>query len=121
MKTSKKYIGNKIRQLREEKKYSQKKVAKDLGYESDTAIYLIEKGKRSLPIEKLKDVASYFGVSVEFLIDPNYQKDPITEIAYRAKNLSRQDKEKVEDFIEFLKQKNNEVRSKKKTTNNRKS
>ncbi len=66
MKTFDGLIGLKI--IRKQKKYSQLKVALDLNL-SREALSHYENGKRSPDIEMLRKMSSYFGVSIDFLVN----------------------------------------------------
>lgn len=97
-------IGKKIQQLRESKKISRLELAKVLGYESDTAVYLIESGKRGLSPEKLKAVADYLKISVDVLMGTKAPDNIHLRTALRSdKKLTEQDMDQVEKFVEFLK------------------
>ncbi len=65
----KKVIGKKITELRKSHNISQKQLAEILGFESDTAIYLIEKGDRALSLEKLLTLKKYFGLNLNIFLD----------------------------------------------------
>ena len=98
-------VGKKIKSLRERRGWSQQELADRLGYESDTAIHLIEKGKRGLSIEKLKKVALIFEVSTAGLIGEDAKRNRIDTIAsLRAdKDLDEEDVKKISSYIDFIK------------------
>lgn len=60
-------IGRRIRDLRKERGYTQEQLAEKL-FIGSTALCNYEKGNRSIPLEFLVHVASYFGVTVEELM-----------------------------------------------------
>jgi len=70
---SKNIIGAKVRMLRTEKGWSQKKLAEKLqlmGYEfSDLSILRIENGGRFVPDYEVKALAQVLEVSYEYLLD----------------------------------------------------
>lgn len=101
-----KEIGKKIKDLREKKKWTKQELAKKLGYESDTAIHLIEVGKRKLSIEKLKIIAGLFEVSVSDLISEveNKKFDVITALR-SDEALDEKDINQISSFIDFIKEK----------------
>ncbi len=106
-----KIIGTRIKKYREAHNMSQQALAKKLGYQTDTAVSLIENGDRKLSIEKLMIIADEFSIPLDELLgretSPKH-KDVIT--ALRAeKDLSEKDKKQISDFIEFIKQKDNEL------------
>jgi transcriptional regulator with XRE-family HTH domain len=73
----KKFLGMKIRELRASKKVNQTVIATLLGV-TKTQISDIENGKASTTIEKLVQLADYFGVSLDYLTgrtdNPNSHK-----------------------------------------------
>jgi len=61
-------IGVRIKKLRKDVGMSQRILAKNLGYDTDTAVSLIESGSRKLSIEKLMRISTIFEVSVGMLL-----------------------------------------------------
>lgn len=59
-------IGNKIKELREEKNLTQEILAKELGV-SRPALAHYETEKRQVPIELIPKIAKYFDVSTDYL------------------------------------------------------
>ena len=60
-------LGDKLKQLRKSKNMSQKRLGEILNL-SQSAIGMIESNKNGASSEKLKEIADYFGVSIDFLI-----------------------------------------------------
>lgn len=58
---------NRLKELRQEKKLSQKELANEIGVTKRTYIYW-EKGERQIKPEKAQQLAEYFGVSVGYLL-----------------------------------------------------
>jgi len=99
-------IGQRIRNAREKSGVSQKKLAELVGYESSTAISLIESGQREVGAKTLEKIAEVLKCDVNFLLGREVDA-PNIEYALRAdKNLTREDEDKIQDFIEFIKSKN---------------
>ena len=99
-----KFIGSKIKEARETAKKSQKELADILGFESATAISLIESGERKLRAEDLEKIASFLDRDVKFFIG---QEDKAIDVrvALRAdKDLNEKDREAILRFIEVAKQ-----------------
>jgi len=99
-----KFIGSKIKEARETAKKSQKELADILGFESATAISLIESGERKLRAEDLEKIASFLDRDVKFFIG---QEDKAVDVrvALRAdKDLNEKDREAILRFIEVAKQ-----------------
>lgn len=61
-------VGLRIKEIRERKQMSQLELSEKLKKLNQSQICKIEKGKRALKAEELKDIAEAFGVSVAKLI-----------------------------------------------------
>lgn len=72
-------IGNQIKRLRKEKDLLQKELAKELGLTQQT-ISLYESNKREPDSEILYKIASYFGVSVDYLLGISSERTPADKI-----------------------------------------
>ena len=72
-----KFIGAKIREAREATKKSQKELADALGFESATAISLIESGERKVRVEDLEKIARFLDRDIKFFIG---QENKIVDI-----------------------------------------
>ena len=72
---SKNVIGNKIKKLRKQNKFTQKALAEKLqleGYEfSDLTILRIEQGKRFVPDYEVVILADFFGITTDELLREN--------------------------------------------------
>lgn len=69
-------MGEKIKELRIQKGYSQEQLAEKVGYKTRGAIAKIEKGVRDFPLDKLELIAKILNVTPEYLIgweDPQPQ------------------------------------------------
>lgn len=60
-------LGEKLKELREERKLTQKQVAEALKINSVTYLHY-EKGQREPPLSLLADMAKFFGESVDYLL-----------------------------------------------------
>jgi len=94
-----KKVGNKIKKARDEMGMSQPDLAKVLGYDSATAISLIEVGKMGLKMEDLVVLSKHFKKPYEYFLDnsttknENKSQDEIIEdLARRLIRLSRNKK-----------------------------
>ena len=98
-------MGGRIRAAREAMDMTQTDLAKAMGFDSPTAISLIEKGERGINAvlltrmgEVLQRSAGYFLGEPEKVVD--------VKVALRAdKNLSDDDKKAIERFIDMAKKK----------------
>lgn len=61
------YLGQRLKELREEKGYTQKQLAEKLGINSVTYLHY-EKEQREPPLPLLADIAGFYGVSVDYLL-----------------------------------------------------
>ncbi len=68
-----KKIGQRIRDCRLTNGYSQSDLAKILGFDSPTAISLIEQGERSLKIRDLITLSELFMKNYEYFIGPKHK------------------------------------------------
>ena len=102
-----KEIGAKIKKLREGRGLTKQALAEKLGYESDTAIHLIEAGKRKVSLEKLKLIANFFKVTISKFISEDVQKEDLDIMtALRSdEKLDERDVAQISTFIDFIKQK----------------
>lgn len=99
-----KIIGAKIKEAREAAKKSQMELAGALGFESATAISLIESGERKVRVEDLEKVARFLDKDIKFFIG---QEDKVVDVrvALRAdKDINEKDREAILRFIEVAKQ-----------------
>lgn len=105
MKTDDKYLelGRRIKESRDEVNMSQKELAEKLGFDSATAISLIESGDRRISVEQLEKVAQIFHKDIKFFLGQEEQKADI-KVALRAdKDLSAEDENQIMSFINFVK------------------
>ena len=69
---------NRLEELRKEKRYTMKKVAEELGMRYTTYVGY-EKGTRKLNDQVLKQFASYYGVTTDYILGVTDEKNPATE------------------------------------------
>ncbi len=94
-------FGLKIKQLRLNAHLSQRDVAVFLGV-SPTQISDIEKGKSSPSLKRAYLLACFFNVSLDYLVGIS-EANPNSEIIDKLNSLSDDQKEKVSEYIDFLK------------------
>ena len=98
-------IGAKIREARESQEVSQLDLAQALGYESATAISLIESGDRKLKVEDLEKISNFLRRDIKFFLGQDERVIDV-KFALRAdKDLTKKDVDSILDFIEFAKKK----------------
>lgn len=96
-------IGGRIAKLRKKLDLTQQELAEAVGYETNTAISLIEAGKRRVQLSELEGFAKVLKTSAHFLLtgqEPNVD----IGVALRAeKDLDHEEIKQVVNFIDFLK------------------
>lgn len=60
-------LGTRLKELREERDFTQRELAERLGINSVTYLHY-EKDQREPPLELLADFAKFYGVSVDYLL-----------------------------------------------------
>lgn len=93
-------LKEKLRRLRQEKKLSLEELAQQI-QSSKSYLWELEQGLKKPSAEKLAELAKFFGVSMDYLMD---DKDNATasRIFTRVNNLSEEDQKKIESIIETL-------------------
>lgn len=101
-----KYIGSKIKEARETSNILQKDLAFAIGYESATAISLLEAGKRQVSVDDLGKIAEFLNRDIKFFLGE--EERPVdVKVALRAdKDLTDKDKDTILHFIELAKKRN---------------
>ena len=96
-------IGEKLRMLRQQKGLSLDELAK-ITQSSKSYLWELEKGTKNPSAEKLSELAKYFGVTLDYLINEenNQSVDTAQRIFTRVNNLSEEDQKKIETIIETL-------------------
>lgn len=96
-------FGEKLRKLRQEKKLSLDEMAEATN-SSKSFLWELEKGTKNPSAEKLAELAKFFGVTLDYLMDKEDGRplDTATEIFNRVNNLSLEDQEKVNQFIKIM-------------------
>ena len=96
-------IGKRLREARDSAGLSQAQLAKALGYESATAVSLIEAGQRKFKIEDLRKAAEILHRDIGYFLGQAMSKLDV-KVALRAdKDLTEEDKKAVLHFIELAK------------------
>lgn len=100
------HIGTRIKAAREERGLSQVDLAQALGFQSATAISLIESGDRKVTAGLLESLSDILHRNINYFLG---QEDRVVDVqvALRAdKDLAKEDKDAILRFIELAKQKN---------------
>lgn len=93
-------LGDKIKSLRKSKKISQKKLGEALNL-SQSAIGMIEGNKNGASPEKLKEIANFFGVTVDYLLSNEEDKDIVKDIQI-SKRAEKDIKKALSETLEQL-------------------
>jgi transcriptional regulator with XRE-family HTH domain len=94
-------LGERLRFLRDRRELSREELANKLGIAYGT-YSKYELGSREPDYETIKRIASFFGVSIDYLL--GYTDSPLNADD-NIKDLPRIAKVEIEDFIEFIKNK----------------
>lgn len=96
-------IGEKLRILRQQKGLSLDELAK-ITQSSKSYLWELEKGTKNPSAEKLSELAKYFGVTLDYLMneEDNQSIGTAQRIFTRVNNLSEDDQKKIETIIETL-------------------
>jgi transcriptional regulator with XRE-family HTH domain len=94
-------IGQRIREARTKKGWSQKTLAEKLGFESATAISLIEAGERRPSVELLEKIADQLDRDIGFLLGKELDEANLRVALRSQKDLSKEDKQMILHFVEL--------------------
>ncbi len=96
-------IGALLKEAREQAGLSQAQLAKDLGYESATAVWLIEAGARKVKVKDLQKAAEVLHKELAYFLGEE-EKIVDVKVALRAdKDLTDKDKDTLMHFIDLAK------------------
>ncbi|MBP6948719.1 MAG: helix-turn-helix transcriptional regulator [Candidatus Pacebacteria bacterium] len=99
-------IGIQIKIAREEAGMSQMELAKVLGFESATAISLVEAGERKITADNLEKIAEALHRDIYFFLGRDSKYTPDVKVALRAdKNISETAKKTILNILEMDKKK----------------
>ena len=96
-------LKEKLRRLRQEKKLSLEELAQKT-QSSKSYLWELEQGLKKPSAEKLSELAKFFGVPMDYLMDDNdnTNQNTATRIFTRVNNLSEENQKKIESIIETL-------------------
>lgn len=99
-------IGSRIKFAREARGLSQMDLAKKIGFQSATAISLIENNERGVSTEILSTLSEILHRDVEYFLTGQSKHSIDVRVALRAdKELSKEDQNAILRFIELAKKK----------------
>ena len=101
------YFSNRLKELRTGNALTQKELAAKLNV-SQNAIFNWENGKREPSIDMLKQIADFFGVSLDYLTGNVIHNTPHTIAAhFDGDEYTKEEIEEIRRFAEFVKNKRN--------------
>jgi transcriptional regulator with XRE-family HTH domain len=104
-------IGARIKSAREARGLSQADLAKELGFQSATAISLIENDERGVSTEVLNALGGILHRDTLYFLTGKEHGSVDVKVALRAdKDLSKEDKDAILRFIDLAKKKRNAKR-----------
>ena len=99
-------IGSRIKAAREERGLSQLDLAKLLGFQTATAVSLIEKGDRGVPAEMLQVLSEALHRDIKYFLGQDEGAAVNVQVALRADpDLTTEDKDAILRFIKLAKEK----------------
>ena len=93
-------FGKRLKELRTKNNLTQQKIAQDLNT-VQTTYSGWEKDKREPSYEKLKTIANYFNVSIDYLLE-NDNFDNNSNICKLERTLSKEQKQKLEEMCKIM-------------------
>lgn len=96
------FIGDRVRSARQAAGFSQKELAENIGFESATAISLIEAGERKIGIVELEKMAKTLDREIGYFIGEEGQQLN-TRTALRAEKISEEDRKAILHILEMAK------------------
>lgn len=100
-------FNNTFKELRLQRAMSQKQLARELNCSQSTVGYW-ESGERIPSFDKLQSIANFFGVTVDYLLGREEERDPtkLDDFSYalfnETKDLTEEDKQQLMDMAKFL-------------------
>jgi len=99
-------VGKRIRIAREAKELSQEKLAKKIGYDSSSALSLIEIGARGISLERLSLLADELGYDINYFLGEEESIPKNLAAAFRsAKDLDEEAQKQILTFVDYIKRK----------------
>jgi transcriptional regulator with XRE-family HTH domain len=94
-------VGNKIKQLRTEKKVSLRKLS-EIIHISHSFIADIESGRSNPSIDTIQAIADTFDVSVDYLLGRTEDRKPSMSLAFKQENQDEYEVKKRDDIFDGL-------------------
>ena len=91
-------LGDKIKSLRKERRITQNELANGIGL-SRSSIGMIESNKNGASSEKLREIADFFGVTVDYLLSENDENNKIDIENVKNVELSKKAEKDIEKAL----------------------
>lgn len=93
-------LGDKVKLLRKQNKITQKELGRNVGL-STSSIGMIESNKQGASPEKLKEIASFFGVTVDYLLSDEEENNNVKDVQI-SKRAEKDIKKALSETLEQL-------------------
>lgn len=103
MSNSSENLGGRIKEYRLKADMSQQELAKASGYQSGTAISLIESGARGIGANDIPKFAQALGISGAALLGENTKRVDFSTALRADEALNKKDKKDIQDFYNYVK------------------
>ena len=105
MKNLQNSLGTRIKEARIKAGMSQKDLAERVGFESPTAISLIESDQRGVSVDILRKIGEVLHLDIDYLLSGKKNDEAVNiKYALRAdKELGETDEKQILNFIDFIK------------------
>lgn len=110
------FIASRIKEARQAAGMSQRELAEAIGFESATAISLIESAGRRVSVVDLINIAKTLQQDVDYFLTDKKNSVPDVRVALRKDgDISNSDKDAILHIIDLAKRKHSDVKRKRKT------
>lgn len=110
-------IGRRIRKARESRELSQEELAKRVGYDSASALSLIESGARGVSPERLNCIADELAYDIGYFLSEEESMPKALAAAFRStKKLDKPTQKQILSFVEFVKKESSKKRGEKRAS-----
>lgn len=101
-KTRSQFIGERIRSARQAAGLSQKELAEKIGFESATAISLIEAGERKIGVVEMEKITKILERDIKYFLGEESEKVNV-RTALRAEEINEDDRKAILHILEMAK------------------
>ena len=98
-----KFIGDRIRTARQAANLSQRELAQKIGFESATAISLIEAGERKIAIVEMEKIAKILHQPINYFLGESGKQVNVVTALRAEKNITEGDKQAILHILDLAK------------------